>query len=621
MENNEVSQLKEYREKIAKLSKEEQIKRDLHLKGLANGTIQGPETGFATLDKPWMKYFNDEAIMTKIPKMNVLDMVKDCNKERTNLPALRYFKKQYTFEKMYEEIDKVEKAFISMGVKAGDEVLLCMANTPEAVFCFYALSNLGAIANFVDPRSNANNMKDYIEDSKAEYIITLSDCLKTFDIALGSMENSKIKKVINVSAVESLPAPIKAIYKLKNKIPKCDIKAMSYKDFLKSGKDIEDVKPYEKLYEQDYPVAIVHTGGTTGTPKGVLLTNDNFNAMAMMHSIEDIDLKAGDTEANFVPMFTAFGLCSALHMPLCIGIEDILIPKLAPEDLDKLLVQYKPNHVLAVPVIWESLLRSKLMDDFDLSFLKSATAGADSMKIEFEKQMNDFFEKHNCKAKIGKGYGMTEVASGFTYTYDANNELGSVGAPHVKNILGMFDPDTKEEIRGYRNGEKGELAMQGPTVMKGYIGKNASETDKVLQTHADGQKWAHSADIGHMDINGSFYVDGRIKRWIIKKGFKLYASEIENIIAKHPAVQEVAVIAIPDDEFGSKAKAHIVLKKEYLGREEQIQSEIEKLCHANLPDYSYPDFYKFRDNLPVTGMSKIDFETLKLEDMESVKTK
>ena len=300
---------------------------------------------------------------------------------------------------------------------------------------------------------------------------------------------------------------------------------------------------------------------------------------------------------------------------MIIGMETILIPQFDAQKFDELLLKYKPIHMVGVPSYWGTIIRSKKLAKKDLSYIIAPTVGGDAMDITLEQQANDYLKDHNCDSKIVKGYGMTEVAGGVSGTVDANNEIGSVGIPFVKTTISVFEPDTENEL-GYN--EDGEVCITGPNTMLEYF-ENEEATNTILKRHADGKMWIHTGDIGHITENGSLFIVDRIKRMMIRyDGFKVFPSIIENVIGTHNAVEACKVVAIADSEHsqGKLPKAHIVLKDGFKPYQEQILSEIKQLCAEKLPEYVQPVDYKFRDELPLTPIGKIDYLALEAEDKD-----
>lgn len=612
--------LKEYKLLLNTLSEEDQIKRDLHLKKLANGEIQGPPTGYASIDKPWLRYYGEEEIQTIIPKCSCYEYLYQCNCNYKDRIALNYFGQKITFEELFNNIESVAQALKGAGVKKDDIITISLPNIPEAVYLFYACSKIGVIANMVDPRTSEEGIKKYIEEVDSKLVIIIDSYIDKVKHLVGK----NVAKIVAVSPAESLPLVLNLGYKAKqfinelkvaNKKIKFTDELINWSTFISEGKKI--INDIYVPHISNTPLVIEHTGGTTGNPKGVVLSNENINAVAVQSVLTGIDMQRNHTWLDIMPTFIAYGVGMGLHLPLTIGMETILIPQFDAKKFDELILKHKPVHMVGVPSYWGTIITSKKLAKKDLSFMIAPTVGGDAMDVTLETKSNEFLEKHNCKSKITKGYGMTEVTGGVAGTLECCNEIGSVGSPFVKTTISIFDPITGDEL-GYNN--RGEVCITGPNIMLGYY-KNQEATNDILRIHEDGSIWIHSGDIGYMTEDGKLYIVDRIKRMIIRyDGFKVFPSLIENVISSHYAVDSCKVIGISDREHsqGKLPKAHIVLKQDFDLCSEQILEEIKEICSANLPEYMQPVDYNLREELPLTAVGKVDYRALENEE-ESMK--
>lgn len=610
---------------VKNLELNEQKLRDLYLRKLALGEIQGPPTGYASIDKPWLKYYSEEAIDCNIPKMTVFEYLYNCNKEYKERVALNYFGRKITFEELFENIYITAEGFKKLGVKKGDIVTISMPNTPEAVYMFYALSLIGAISNMVDPRTSKEGIEEYIKEADSKLLVIIDAAVsKVKDVT----KKTNTEKVIIVSPADSLPLSLNVGYRVKEFITRVINKNgdksfifnnnehMHWKTFFNEGKKLK-YSGNEK-YEENLPVAIVHTGGTTGFPKGVVLSNENINAVAMQSVLTGIDMKREHNWLDIMPPFIAYGIGMGLHLPLTIGMETILIPQFNPKKFDELIYKYKPIHMVGVPSYWGTIIQSKKLKNEDLSYIIAPTVGGDAMDITLEKNANKYLKEHNCNYEIVKGYGMTEVTGGVAGSIPENNKVGSVGIPFVKTTISIFEPETFEEL-GYN--QKGEICITGPNIMLGYF-ENLSATNDILKKHNDGKIWVHSGDIGYMTEDGNIYVVDRVKRMIIRyDGFKIFPSLIEKVILEHPLVQTCRVVGMSDLEHsqGKLPCAFIVLKNDVLDNIDNIENEIYDYCKLKLPEYALPNKIKIKEELPYTLIGKIDVLELEKEVEEEQK--
>ncbi len=564
-------------------------------------------TGYPSIDKPWLKYYDEKVYNTPVPACTLYDHVYDRNKDHLEDIALNYFGRKFSYGQMFDIIAQCSRAFAAIGVKEGDIVTIISVSTPETICAFYALNRLGAIANMVDPRTSAEGMEHYIQEVDSRLVITIDVAIQKVRKAI---EDTNVQNVIVISPYNSLPTVKKMVVNMmgmlkgkKNELPE---KFLTWNDFFKLT-----AEPFYPAYRKDTCCVIVHTGGTTGVPKGVMLSNDNITISAHDCVYNTKEMNRKETWLNIMPPFIAYGIGPGLHLPLICGMEVILIPQFNPDEYDKLMNKHHPNHMLGAPTHYEKLIYSPKMKGKDLSYVIAPGVGGDTIKHDLENKINDWFKEHHCNYRIQKGYGMSEVSAGATFTVsDACNRVGSVGVPILHTVVSVFDPETGEELK---YGEQGEICIAGPNVMLGYY-NNETETNHVLRKHKDGSMWIHSGDMGYMMEDGGIFILDRIKRIIIRyDGFKVFPSQIEKIIASHPAVTCCCAVG-KDDSAHKQGRLPIVFAVCEEGtNQEQVINELAELCRTKLPEYSQPTDFILVDELPLTAISKIDYR--KLEEM------
>lgn len=590
-------QLLELREKISKLNKQEIKLRDKHLRDISTGKIQGPMTGFSSIDKDWLKNYKEEDILKDINNdISIYDYVFD---KKNSGEALNYFGRKISYQKLEKEIEIFAKKMISIGIKEKDIVTVCMPNTPEAVIAFYALNKIGAVANMIHPLSSENEIKYFINEVNSKLVITIDSSAEKINKIIN---DTNLESAIIVSPSDSMPLGLKTLYNLSKKEVKIDNdKFVKWNEFNKLTKQEESIK-LDTNYDNDQTSVILHTGGTTGHPKGVQLSNKNFNAMVEQFISNASNFKKGDRMLTIMPVFHGFGLCSSLHLPLSMGVSSILIPKLDAKKIDQLFKKYKPNHILGVPTLFKAIIKNKKMQELNLSYVKYIVSGGDLVKDSLEQEINEFFEKRGAKTKLSKGYGLSEVVAGVTFSFDDCNSYGSIGVPMIKSNIRISEFGTDKELS---NGEIGEICVQGPTIMKGYY-KNEKESKDALKN-----EWLHTGDLGYYD-NGEFYFSSRKGNMIITSGVNVYPNVIEQVIENHESIAACAVIGVPHPYKIRVPKAYIVLKEGYEASDELI-NELKELCEKNLNVYSTPYSYEIRERLPQTLLGKISHKELKEE--------
>lgn len=566
-------------------------------------------TGYASIDKPWLKYYDMLPKDVEIPNVSLYRYIYDNNKNNLNDVALNYFHKKITYKELFDNVDKMFLRYSKLGIKKDDVVSMCCLTTPEILYSFFALNRIGAIVNWLDPRIGNNGIKNHINENDSKYLITL-DVLNS---KLNEFINdTTIDSIIEFSIGESLPKIKKILLSLKTKgkIESLNFKGKVYDEsyILNTSINNEEIK---SDYNNNLVSCIVYTGGTTGEPKAVMLSNRNFVAMAVQYSKLNVDMKRKDTFLSIIPPFFPYGICVSTYVPIALGLETIIIPKFDISMFSKLMMDYKPNHITGVPRYWEEFMKYIGNKNIDLSFIKSAGCGGDGMNAELERKMNVFLKKHNSSSKVMKGYGMTEVSAAAVTCTSNCNDIGSVGIPLICNTVSTFDIDTGKET-SYLEDKVGEVCITGPCTMVGYR-NNDEETNKLIKIHDDGLRWVHTGDCGRIDKDGKLYIEGRYKRIILRRGQTIYPNSIEDIIMQSGYVESVAVVAMNHPDLVNVPVVCVKVKDEYKDCFDIIKDNMQKMCMNNLPEYSLPYEYRMLDSMPYTNVGKIDFKSL--EDM------
>ena len=561
---------------------------------------------------PWCKHYDGVREHLDYPKYSIFELLEESANKHPDYISYNYFGAKHTYIELIEQVKCCSEAFLQMGYKKGDVISICMPNTPEAVIGFYAANRIGAVANMIHPLSAENEIKQYVNG-------TDSRCIIVIDVAAQKINNilseTKLKDIILVSPSDSMPVFLKAGYKLtKDKTKKLDTSNMiSWKNWMAKGKNLELLTITVNAKADDTAV-ILYSGGTSGTPKGIELTNMNFNALAIQGYEACACLSPKDTVLAIMPVFHGFGLGICIHTAQYFGGTCILLPTFNLKTFDTLLKKYKPNIIAGVPTLYEALLKNKNLDGVDLSFLKCVISGGDSLSVGLKQKIDAFLKEHGANTQIRECYGLTECVTGSCLTPLNEYREGSIGIPYPDMYYKIVKPETMEELP---YGEEGEIVISGPTVMKGYLGCD-DENAKVLKVHEDGARWLHTGDLGYMDEDGFVYFKQRLKRVIMSSGYCVYPQYIENVLDMHPDVLMSCVIGIKHEYKMEVPKAFIVLK-DNAGDEKEIKKSIRKHCEENLAKYSWPAAYEFRKELPKTLVGKIACTQLEQEESENVR--
>jgi long-chain acyl-CoA synthetase len=568
-------------------------------------TTQNPV--YASQAKPWLKYYDQKFIDQTLPALSAFEYVCQRSKNHLNDTALDYYGRKFTYADLIVNVKKTAAALRGAGVKKGDIITVVSIMTPEIIALFYAADMMGATLNLVDPRYSVEGIREYIEEVDSHLLVCLN---VVYERCRQAAKRTNVEKVIVLSPADSLPPVMAVGYKLttpdKNKYASNVIR---WKQFIKGG---EGQSTAAEPYDPDHACVVVHTGGTTGSPKGVMLTDDCFNGIALQFQAYPKLFHRGQKLMNVMPPFIAYGFACGIHLPLVLGFTVIIIPNLDPAKLGSLVLKHKPEHMFGVPTHYQQLAADPKLRDKDLSFIINYAAGGDSLSRGAEQTVNDFLAAHGARYPIAKGYGMTEVSSAATVAAGLDNKPGSVGIPMVNTVVAAFEPGTDQELP---IGQRGELCISGPCLMKGYYNK-PEETAILLRRHPDGRVWAHTGDMGYLDEDGFVFLDSRIKRMIIRHdGFKVFPSMIENVVSRHPAVHQCSVVGCADKDHtqGRLPFVYIVLKADTTAKKKQVIRELERMCAEDLPEYVQPVAYKFISSMPMTPVGKVDYRQLEAD--------
>lgn len=578
---------------------------------------------FKENEYPWYSSYNDIPRHLDYPNGSMVDVIAETALKYPNNYAYEYFNNKCTYKKFLEKIESAARGLKALGVKKGDIVSICMPNTPEAIIMFYGVNMTGAIANMIHPLSSEKEIESYLKKSNSSVILTLD---KNYKKVINVINNTNVTKIIVGSAGDDLKGLKKLMYSIFNaditkavkKLEAVFLKAfrnrevLSYKKFIQRGTTYhEDV--WCEIKGED-PAAILYSGGTSGTPKGIILTNLNFNAAAYQSHLMCDPSKEKDTVLSIMPIFHGFGLGVCIHTPLHIGMKCTLIPRFDARKLVKLIRKTRPNFLVGVPTLFEAITKNKDVKEDDFSSITCIVSGGDIMDEENYERYNKFFEDHGSKAKIRVGYGITEATTATCLSPTNEHRENSIGIPFPDMVYKIVEPGTTKEVKKM---EDGEICISGPSIMKGYL-NDEEETAKALQKHKDGLVYLHTGDLGYMDKDGFVYFKSRIKRMIVTSGYNVYPSYIENILNKHEYIASCSVIGIPDAYRGQKVKAYVVLKKEVLLTEE-VETEIRNHCKKYISKYALPREYEFRKELPKTLVGKIAYTELEKENINKPK--
>ena len=566
--------------------------------------------GEITAKAPWKAHLGEVPFHLDYFEGTMYERLEYIAGQYPNQVAFDFMGKSTTYRQLIAEIERCARALKTSGVREGDKVTIAMPNCPQAIYLFYAVNLVGAVANMIHPLSAEKEIEFYLNESESILAITLDQFYGKFERI---RQNTKVVNIVVASVKDALSRPIRAGYMLTEgrkieKIP-ADAPVLTWKDFMHLGKFCF-YKSYKVPRRSEDPAVILYSGGTTGTTKGIVLTNKNFNALAQQITATNPMFRPGDRMLAAMPLFHGFGLGVCIHSMLGNGGRCILIPRFTAKSYAKQIVKYKCNFIAGVPTLYEALLRLPSMDGADLSSLKGVFSGGDSLSVELKKKFDKFLYDHKSVVQVREGYGTTETVTACCLTPPHMHKEGSIGLPFPDTYIKIVEPGTDKELP---YGEEGEILLAGPTVMKEYM-KHPEETAQTLRTHADGLTWVYTGDLGTMDDEGFVFFRGRAKRMIISSGYNVYPAQIENILDAHEAVQMSCVIGVPDTYRMQKVKAFVKLKAGYLPDEETKQS-ILAYCRKHIAKYAMPYDVEFREELPKTLVGKVAYRVLEEEEL------
>lgn len=559
-------------------------------------------TGYPSIDKPWLKYYSEEAINAPLPECTIYERIKDCNIDNLDRVALNYYGKNMTYKAFFALIERVASSLENIGVKERDIVTVCMINSPETIVLMFALNKIGAIANMVYGADTPADIKRHINNADSSFVFVL-DLFQ--DKILSIINETKVKTVVVANLLQGMSfinrTGATLIKKMKSLPLPDDKRFLSWKQFIKQGNGSSVT-----THNPDAPAFITYTGGTTGGSKGVILSNKAVIAVAQQYIIGERELHRDSKWIQVLPLFIAYGVTCSLMIPLTVGMTLIVRIPMA-DSIAQLCKKFKPNHVMYGPAFWEAFADDNA--NLDLSYFIAPITGGDTLPEKVEHKINAYLEKCGSRYKLMNGYGMTEVGAAVSVNYRHAYEFGSVGAPFVKNIVSAFDVETGKELPV---GQEGELCINTPSTMIGYL-NNDEETNNILRLHDDGLIWVHSGDLGYISENGFIHISGRLKRYMlcIANGIqkKVFSLDIEKVLVKHPAVEKCVVVPVNDKQINQAPVAFIVLanaKKD----QRAIESELRLFANQNLEQVYRPKQYFFVQKFPLTKIGKVDYRAL-----------
>ncbi len=566
-------------------------------------------TGYPSIDKPWLKYYSEEAINAELPECSIYEYVYKCNQDNLSHIAIEYYGTKVTYQQLFKKVEQITRSLAILGVRKGEIVTVCTINQPEAICLILALNRLGAVANMIYGGGSEKELKKELINTKTRFVFTLDLFQESF---VNLSQECGLERIVVSTLTESMPLTLKVASRFIQKLKPLPLanapQVVSWKSFYQSYESC-DPNSIEVIDDGNLPAVITYTGGTTGGSKGVVLSNKAILAVACQYILGEKTLQRNSTWAELLPLFIAFGVACTMLIPMIVGMT-MVIRIVLSESIAELCKKRKPNHIVHGPGIWEQLADDNV--DLDMSSLRAPISGGEALRPSIEKKVNDYLSTHNCKYPLLNGYGMTEVGAAVSVNFSHAHREGSIGIPFVKNTIAIFDPESGMELT---YGEVGEICILTPSIMNEYLGE-PEETKNIIKKHADGSYWIHSGDAGYIDEDGFCFISGRYKRYLnrLTQGIfkKVFSLDIEKVLLVEPEITNVAVVpqADPIEQSVPVVFIDADVKPE---ERETLRNKLDARIKDELGEFYLPKEYYFIDEFPRTKIGKVDY--LALEKM------
>lgn len=524
--------------------------------------------------------------------------------------AIDYFGASVRYDKLLARVDTLANALVNLGIKAGDRICICLPNMPDAAALFYAASRIGAVSVMVHPLSATDELEEFIRQTQARALFIMDVAYKKH---ASMLEKIKMHNVVCCSMWEDAPVFKRSVIK-RVVLKKAGLSAvpdvpMSLKELI-SHNDYDCPFPPVVMDPKKDTAAILFSGGSSGTPKGICLSAYNFAALAGQVYCQIEHWPEEPRMLAILPFFHGFGLGVCMHAALIYGMTSLMVPQFNAKDFASMLRKKKPHIITGVPTLYEALLREKKLKKTDLSFLKGVFVGGDACPPSLKKRFDEFLKDHGASVTLKEGYGLTETVTACVVTPPKREKRGSIGVPLPDVYVKICAIDSLKEMP---TDEMGEIVITTPTLMLGYLDER--ETKRVLVQDENGTTWLRTGDIGKMDQEGYLYFAGRIKRIVKVSGFPVYPAKIEQTIEGFSGVARCCCVAVPDDYKMNVIKA-IIQPDSMPENPQAFVSDILNSCRKTLNVYARPRVVELMQMLPTTKVGKVDWKALQRREYE-----
>ncbi|HET7856372.1 MAG TPA: AMP-binding protein [Gaiellaceae bacterium] len=557
--------------------------------------------------KPWLRFYGDVPETLDYPEITLYEAVARSAAKRPDAVAIDFLDATLTYRELVEAIDRCAAALAALGVEAEERITISTPTCPQGVIAFYAAAKLGAVASMIHPLSTPSEIAGYLTISRSRVALTLDAFYSRFAEV---RDRTPLETLVLARIPDYLPI-MKRLgfwWTRGRKIPSIPADAR--------------VRWWSRLMREEQPpasagpasasdlAALLYSGGTTGAPKAIMLSHRNFISEGMQVAAW-VGLDESDTVLAVLPIFHGFGLGALINAALLSGAKVVMVPVYGPDVVAKLLRTKRPTLTAGPPTLYESLARDPSLRRADLSSLRAAFSGADTLPATVRERFERLVTERGGRVRLLEGYGLTEAVTAIMGMPLHEYRPESIGIPFPDIVAEICEPGTTRQLPP---GEEGEICVSGPAVMLGYL-DDPEATAAALKAHDDGRVWLHTGDIGRRDEDGFFYFTSRSKRMIKSSGFNVYPAQVEAVLYRHPAVAEACVVGVPDEAQGERVKAFVVAE-DAAGAGPALAAELIEYCREHLIKWSCPRDVEFLDELPKTRMGKIDYVALMERDRE-----
>ena len=549
------------------------------------------------------------------PDKTMAQMVEDIARQYPDAPAYDFYGRRISYSQMLRNIEQAARALRNYGVSRDEAVTICLPNIPQAIETFYAVDRIGAVANMVHPLSARDEIAYYLNYAKSRIIITLDMFYEKVMLACEAVTHPVT--IVTIRMQEVLPLHLKIAYIVKEgrkhlcwprRQDVAEGRAMLWKNLLKKD-DGKELPPH--IFDKNHTAVILYSGGTPGKPKGVCLSDLNFNALGIQaREVIQTNFRPGLTMLSCMPLFHGFGLGINIHTVLIYGACCILMPTFNISTYAKMLIGKRPNFIAGVPTIFEALLNTPALEGEDLSFLMGMFSGGDSLALPLKEMVDAFLHAHGASIQVREGYGLTECVTASCLTPKDTYKPHSIGLPFPDTFYEIVRPGTDEVLPA---NEEGEIVLKGPTLMLGYLDE-PEETAAAMRRRSDGDIWLYTGDLGRMDEEGYVYFSQRMKRMIITNGYNVYPGRLEDAIDSCDIVSYSCEIGVPDQRRGQRIKAFVVLR-DGIAQDDESKKIIMDHIRRQVAGYALPKEIEFRQQLPRTLVGKVAYRQLEEQEI------